>query len=127
MRLCRSAVVVDDVPLLAMDVQILCEEQGCKVLALAHSAAQACARFDGLRAEIILTDVDLGPGPDGIEVVKCLRRTCPDVRVVFITADARDSTKRRIAAVRPYRVLSKPLRRAALREALLQNDDRASR
>ncbi|WP_177215219.1 response regulator [Tranquillimonas alkanivorans] len=111
-------VIVEDNVLIALDLADHCEELGLHVMAVAHSAAQARERFAGLRPDAVLSDLELGAGPDGADAVRELRAELPEIRVVFITAATRRASLERMMALRPDAVLRKPVRRAELAEAL---------
>lgn len=78
-------------------VEVACDAQSGIELALRQNA------------ELLLVDVNLGDGPDGIEAVRSIREHC-DAPVIFITAYADEAHLRRIRSVTPDApVLSKPV------------------
>lgn len=118
MRFCQTAVIVDDEPLLALDLQVLCEELGCEVLAVAYSAAQAEERFADLAPEAILTDMDLGKGLDGVDVVENLRPRHPDMRVIFVTGATGTRALARLEKTPSNALIRKPITKKELERAL---------
>ena len=53
----------------------------------AHSATEAAAVVERHRAlAALVTDIDLGPGPDGFEVARWARRVNPAIPVIYISA-----------------------------------------
>ena len=81
------------------------------------------ASADGL-PDLVLADLHLDDGPDGLEVIASLRqRWARAVPAALITAD-RDPTLRVTARAHQVELLHKPLKPAALR-ALLRMRERA--
>lgn len=90
----RTAVVVDDEPLLCSIIAEILESQGWKVVK-AHDALSALTAVKDAQPELIVADIDLGVGPTGIDVVQRVRAEFPTIGVVFITnlADPRITGK----------------------------------
>ena len=120
----KTIVIAEDEFLLALDLREMCEDLGCTVLSVAHSAPEARKRFRALSPDVLITDMDLGPGGDGVDVVEDLRRHCPCVMVVFATGSSHPDALARINSVRPDVVLSKPLTARDLREVLVLEECR---
>lgn len=60
---------------------------GWPVLGPAHDVAGALALVEGVTSlEAALLDLDLGPGPDGIDIAVALRQRFPDIGLVVLTA-----------------------------------------
>jgi CheY-like chemotaxis protein len=96
---------------------------GCRV-ATAASLDEALAAMAGGLPDLVLADLHLDDGPDGLEVIASLRRLWQRaVPAALITAD-RDPTLRAQARARQVELLHKPLKPAALR-ALLRMRERA--
>lgn len=114
----KTVAIVEDEALLALDLQDLCEACGCRVLGTAATARDALHRFADLQPDLLITDMELADGSNGVEVVEGLRQRRPDMTVIFVTAATAPGKLQRIAAACPNRVLEKPLRPVALREAL---------
>jgi Na+/proline symporter/signal transduction histidine kinase/CheY-like chemotaxis protein len=97
---------------------------GCRV-ATAASLDEALAATAAGLPDLVLADLHLDEGPDGLEVIAILRRRWERaVPAALITAD-RDPTLRVRARARQVELLHKPLKPAALR-ALLRMRERAS-
>ena len=92
---------------------------GCRV-ATASTEAEALAEVTkaGRLPDLVLADLHLDSGPDGLEVVDALRRTWRhDVPAALVTAD-RDPTLRLRARARQCELLHKPVKPASLRALL---------
>lgn len=82
----RRVLVVDDDPDFAEALEELLEEHGYWV-EIRHDRARALAALDGLRTHVALVDLHLGQ-ENGLEVVAELKRRCPDLMCIMITAHA---------------------------------------
>jgi DNA-binding NarL/FixJ family response regulator len=90
----RSAVVVDDEPLICSIIADILESENWFVTQ-ALDALSAITAVTSTNAELIVADIDLGIGPTGIDVVQRARADTPQIGVVFITnlADPRITGK----------------------------------
>jgi DNA-binding NarL/FixJ family response regulator len=90
----RSAVVVDDEPLICSIIADILEAENWSVTK-ALDALGAITAVKSTDAELIIADIDLGIGPTGIDVVQRARADNPQIGVVFITnlADPRITGK----------------------------------
>jgi len=99
---------------------------GCQV-AVAANLDEAIAAVDaaGRFPDLLVADLHLDEGPDGLEIIETLRRRWAlSVPAALITAD-RDPTLRPRARARGVELLHKPVKPAALR-ALLRLRSRAT-
>lgn len=86
--------VVDDEPLICSIIAEILEAENWSV-AQASDALSAITAIKASSAELVIADIDLGLGPNGIDVVQRARADNPDIGVVFITnlADPRITGK----------------------------------
>ena len=110
------ALVVEDEPLIRMHLCDLLEEAGFECEE-AGNAAQAIALLeDGWLPEILVTDFNLGPGPDGADLAAEALRRLPELRIVYATGNPDCLAGR---GCRPVdRILAKPFSPAELIEAV---------
>jgi DNA-binding NarL/FixJ family response regulator len=80
----RTAVVVDDEPLICSIIAEILESDGWTVKRT-HDALGAITAARESAPDLIIADIDLGIGPTGIDVVQRVRSDYPTVPVVFIT------------------------------------------
>ena len=82
-RICL--LLVEDDVLVRTTVALMLEDDGfCVVEASTASEAQRLMQ-GGLNAVVMVTDVDLGAGPSGMELADRLRAQRPDLAIIFIT------------------------------------------
>jgi DNA-binding response OmpR family regulator len=76
--------LVEDEALILVDVKDSLHDAGFKVVAV-HDGKQALAELDAdaTRFKAVITDVQLGDGPDGWEVGRHARELVPDMPVIY--------------------------------------------
>ncbi|ARP62108.1 response regulator [Mesorhizobium sp. WSM1497] len=84
-----SVLVVEDEPLILLDVETALQEAGFEVVAVTNAAA-AIAAFDAEPEKFkgLITDIRLGAGKNGWEVAKHLRQANPTLPVVYMSGDS---------------------------------------
>lgn len=80
--------VVDDAAELRLLLRLILEQAPCRTL-FAVDAAQALAWLANERPDLVLLDIGLGAGADGLELCAALKRTQGEAfpKVVMLTAD----------------------------------------
>ena len=109
--------IVEDETIVALDLRMRVEALGYTVAALAHSGARAVQLAEEHRPDLVLMDIHLGEGMDGIEAATLIRDRL-HAPVVFITAYADPDTLERARGATPYGYLVKPFEELALRSTL---------
>jgi signal transduction histidine kinase len=115
----RTVLVVDDEESIREGLRLLLEEWGYQVVA-AGTVEQAERIVRRLEAppDLILSDLHLGDGPDGIAAIEAVRRQCGfDVNAILITGDTSHEELRR-ATDSGHPVLFKPVQPRKLLNAL---------
>jgi DNA-binding NarL/FixJ family response regulator len=80
----RTALVVEDHALMRALVSDALTHAGFEVHARA-SASEAIADFDRIDPDVLITDVDLGERPNGLELATIIHARAPHTAVVFLT------------------------------------------
>jgi DNA-binding NtrC family response regulator len=99
--------IVEDQAIVAIDIQSQLEGLGYSVLGIANSAAEAVEQAAALAPDLVLMDVHLGDGPDGIEAAGQIRQRVGSP-IVFLTAYIDPATLKRAQQVEPYGYIVKP-------------------
>ncbi len=68
-----------------MTVALMLEDDGFGVVEAANAGEALRLIKGGLVAAVLVTDVDLGAGPSGVELADDLRALQPEIGIVFIT------------------------------------------
>ena len=77
--------IIEDEPIIAMDIEALVSDLGHEVIAVARTRSEAVALARSERPGLILADIQLADDSSGIDAVKDIL-TDYDVPVIFITA-----------------------------------------
>jgi DNA-binding NtrC family response regulator len=109
--------VVEDEAVVALDIEERLRRLGYDVVGTADSCAEALARAAELRPDLVLMDIALREGPDGITAAERLR-TELGVPVVFLTAYADAETIDRAKRASPHGYVVKPFEERDLRATL---------
>ena len=84
-QLSTNVLIIEDEPIVALDLDRLVRDLGHQVIGVAGTRAQALALADGRELGLILADVRLADGASGMDVVSDILRAF-DIPVIFITA-----------------------------------------
>jgi DNA-binding NtrC family response regulator len=109
--------VVEDEAIVALDIEERLRRLGYEVVGTADCCDDALARAAELRPDLVLMDVELRDGPDGITVAERLRAIMA-VPVVFLTAYADAATLDRAKRASPHGYVVKPFDERDLRATL---------
>jgi len=84
-QVATEILIIEDEPLIAMDIEQLVESLGHKVTGIARTHKEAVAMFGKTRPRMILADIQLADGSSGIDAVNDILTT-QSIPVIFITA-----------------------------------------
>lgn len=100
--------VVEDEALVALGVSSLMEDMGHEVCGIAVSVAEALDLSRTHRPDLVLMDVNLQEGGNGIDAARQLLAFEHPPTVLFITSYVDGDTRRRMEAVKPFGIVQKP-------------------
>ena len=80
-----SVLIIEDEPMIAMDLEGLVEDLGHTVAGVARTHAEAVEAFDARQPGLVLADIQLADGSSGLEAVNEILAAA-NVPVIFITA-----------------------------------------
>lgn len=84
-QVATDIMVIEDEPLIAMDIEEMVESLGHNVVGTARTHAEATKLFAAKRPKMVLADIQLADGSSGIDAVNEILGMTP-VPVIFITA-----------------------------------------
>jgi PAS domain S-box-containing protein len=108
--------IVEDEAIVAMDLRLHLQDLGYSVCGLASTGEDAIVQAKAQRPSLVLMDISLGTGMDGIEAAHHLQDM--GVPVVFLTAFADETTLARAKDSGPYGYLLKPFDERSLHSTI---------
>jgi DNA-directed RNA polymerase specialized sigma24 family protein/CheY-like chemotaxis protein len=81
-----TVLIIEDEPLIALDIQTLVEQLGHDVTTIARTHTDAVRAAFKARPGLILADIQLADGSSGLDAVNEILGTQEEVPVIFITA-----------------------------------------
>jgi CheY-like chemotaxis protein len=84
-QVATDIMIIEDEPLIAMDIEEMVESLGHRVVGTARTHSEATALFQKTQPRMVLADIQLDDGSSGIDAVNEILKSTP-VPVIFITA-----------------------------------------
>jgi CheY-like chemotaxis protein len=112
--------IVEDDELLADALSTQVEMLGYRVAGTASTAEEAVRAVLETFPKIVLMDVNLGEGPNGLDAARSIRQAC-EVPFIFYTAYGNDRLKDEVTAMGKALLLQKPVREETLIEAIVES------
>lgn len=109
--------VVEDEAIVACHFQQRLTRMGYTVTGLAYDSEQAVQKASETNPELILMDINLGHGLNGIETAMLIRKQ-QDLPIIYITANSDTDTVRRAARSGPFGYILKPFEDRELETAI---------
>lgn len=109
--------IVEDEAIVADDLRQCLLDIGYEVAAQVASGERAIQMSVEAKPDVVLMDIVLGKGMDGISAAHCIRQQA-DVPVVFLTAHTDASTLNRAKLTEPFGYLVKPFEERSLHAAV---------
>ncbi|HWE18021.1 MAG TPA: response regulator [Hyphomicrobiaceae bacterium] len=109
--------VVEDEMILALHLEMLVVGFGYEVCAIARSSDEALAQAIALRPDIVLTDIRLARGSNGVDLARELHART-GMRCIFVSANLDEPTRKAVQPYEPIEFLGKPIVPVVLQRAL---------
>ncbi|MGE5537017.1 MAG: response regulator [Gemmatimonas sp.] len=109
----KRILLVEDEIWIALDLERILVAAGYDVVRLAKEEVEALRLADATRPSLVLMDVRLRDGSDGIDAATKIYEKF-GIRSIFLSAHLDESTRHRAAAARPFAMLEKPFDLPAL-------------
>lgn len=109
--------VVEDEAIVAMDISVMLRELGYEVEGPAATGEEAVSLAERERPDLVLMDIMLRGGMDGVEAARRIRETT-GAPIVYLTAYADESTLLRAKTAEPLGYLLKPFEERELRTTI---------
>lgn len=102
-----NILIVEDEPLIAADIDELCQSAGYLVCEVAHNAGQALIAIKEKQPTLILLDINISDDVDGIEIAELLESDFK-IPYIFITSYSDPHTLTRVKSLSPSGYIVKP-------------------
>ena len=112
-----SILIVEDERIIAKGIEKRLKGLGYDVAGLVSTGEEAVQKAAELRPDLILMDIRLGPGMDGVEAANLIR-TRFHVPVVYLTAHSDNATLQRAKVTEPFGYILKPYEDKDLQTAI---------
>ena len=109
--------VVDDDRTTAAVMKLYLEDAGYKVVGIASNGREAIEKTRSLEPDLVLMDIRLGKGMDGIDAAEVINKHL-GIPIVYVTAYADKPTLARAKLTEPAGFINKPLREKDLETTL---------
>ncbi len=113
----ESILIVDDDRTTASIMQLHLNSFGYHIAGVASSAKEAIKIARDIEPDLVLMDIRLGEGTDGIDAAMAISKHM-DVPIIFVTAHSDSDTLRRAKIVNPVGFINKPLRESDLKTTI---------
>jgi DNA-binding NarL/FixJ family response regulator len=112
-----TVVIVEDETIIAYELRVRLSTLGHRVLGVFRKGEEAIEATRAGMPDLMLIDIILAGKIDGIETARMIRATGP-TRIIFLTANTDEATRRRALALSPEGFLLKPFTEDELRETV---------
>ncbi len=109
--------IVEDESIVALDIKRHLLKEGYDVAGIFTTGEDALRHFQSTGADLVLMDIMLQGGMDGIQTAERLKAEY-NVPVIFLTAFADDATIERVKFIEPFGYIIKPFTERELRTAI---------
>ncbi len=109
--------VVEDEDIIAEEIRIRLENLGYIISAVASSGEEAMERLGTTHPDLVLMDIQLQGGMDGVEVAERIRSRF-DIPIIYLTAYADETILQRAKITEPFAYVLKPFEERKLYSAI---------
>jgi PAS domain S-box-containing protein len=109
--------IVEDEPIVALDLHQEIQQMGCEVVGVAESADEALRAVAACRPDLALMDIRIVGNMDGIQTARLLNGMY-GIPSIFLTSYSDEPTIARAAHAMPYGYLTKPFQSSELKATL---------
>ncbi len=108
-----TILIVEDEAIAALEIQEKLKELGYNAVEIAFSGQEALKKTAELNPALVLMDINLGAGIDGIETAKKIQSSF-DIPIVYLTAYTDEDTLQKAKITKPYGYITKPFKEREL-------------
>lgn len=101
--------IIEDEIIAALELKTEIEKLGCIVTDIAYTQQKVLDSIRNNKPDIILSDINLGKSPDGIQIVQKVQKI-QNIPILYITAFSDDDTIARALSTNPLGYIVKPFK-----------------
>jgi CheY-like chemotaxis protein len=116
-KLKTKILIVEDDRITAMSIKLILESAGYNVVGIGQSGEHATELAKSLKPDLVLMDINLGKGINGIEAAKLINKS-KKTAIIFLSGNTHLLTEEILGDLMPLAVLSKPIIGIELREII---------
>ena len=109
--------IVEDDMIIGAKISLLLSNLGYEVTGIIPRGEEAVLHVSENQPDIVLLDVNLKGTLDGIETAKTMKKIV-DIPIIYVTANADETTFIRAKETRPHAFISKPIKNIDLQRAI---------
>jgi len=109
----QKIIIVEDDEITALNLKISLGKQGYEVVSIYDNVADAKENISKLDSELVIIDISLQEGSDGIELAKYIRQN-HSIPFIFLTSYSDDDIISQAKTTEPYGYIVKPFDPASL-------------
>ncbi len=113
----KNILIVEDEAIISMDLSQILTQMGYNICDTAVSAPQAIESARQNRPDLIIMDINLGSGTDGVEAAKTISGEL-NIPIVYLTGATDNWTLHRTLETNPYGYIHKPINEKTLQFTL---------
>lgn len=110
--------IVEDDMIIATDLSVHLARRGYDIVGIVTRGEDALRQLDCRPPDIVLMDINLRGSLDGIETSRRLRQMYPALLVIYLTANADDSSYERARTTHPHAFIAKPFKKRDLERTI---------
>ena len=114
----EKILIVENESIVALEIKRTLEHFNFEVTDIAFDYKSAISSALSNKPDLILVDINLGKGKDGIEVVKKIQ-TFYDIPIIYLTAFCEDKIINKAIKTKPVSYLIKPFKREELKSNII--------
>jgi YesN/AraC family two-component response regulator len=103
----KKILVVEDEPLIALNIQIELEREGYEVIIDCFNVDQALRLIECEKPDLVIIDINLNDGKSGIDLAEILLEK-DEIPYMYLTSYSDKATMAKVSTTRPYGYLVKP-------------------
>ena len=112
-----TILIIEDEMIIAANISLQLTTLGYEVTGIIPRGEEALLHIEQQQPDIVLLDINLKGGLDGIETAKIMQKSY-NIPIIYLTANADEDNFNRAKSTNPYAFISKPFKKLDLQRAI---------